>query len=114
MRWGGFSDEPSCQIRAEVIDLPFIKQGPDYEAGQLLADAMARSQAHYFAQANVFNIDPTGEIAVSIRGTVHTLSSGRCDIGFVDPPFEHARISLRPFPPSRPFRPPILSCKNRC
>jgi glycine cleavage system aminomethyltransferase T len=26
VRWGGFSDEPSCQIRAEVIDLPFIKQ----------------------------------------------------------------------------------------
>jgi vanillate/3-O-methylgallate O-demethylase len=26
VKWGGFSDEPSCQIRAEVIDLPFIKQ----------------------------------------------------------------------------------------
>jgi vanillate/3-O-methylgallate O-demethylase len=26
VRWGGFSDEPSCQIRAEVVDLPFIKQ----------------------------------------------------------------------------------------
>jgi glycine cleavage system aminomethyltransferase T len=26
VRWGGFSDEPACEIRAEVVDLPFIKQ----------------------------------------------------------------------------------------
>ncbi len=26
VKWGGFSDEPSCQIRAEVVELPFIKQ----------------------------------------------------------------------------------------
>jgi glycine cleavage system aminomethyltransferase T len=26
VKWGGFSDEPSCQIRAEVVKLPFIKQ----------------------------------------------------------------------------------------
>jgi len=24
--WGGFSDEPSCRIRAKVVELPFIRQ----------------------------------------------------------------------------------------
>lgn len=75
-------EQPSCggQIYrgiAEAAPATRAALGPDYEAGQLLADAMARSQAHYFAQANVFNIDPMGEIAVSIRGTVHTLSAKR-------------------------------------
>lgn len=26
VRWGGFSDEPACEIRAQIVDLPFIKQ----------------------------------------------------------------------------------------
>ncbi|MGC3989728.1 MAG: glycine cleavage T C-terminal barrel domain-containing protein [Chthoniobacteraceae bacterium] len=26
VRWGGFSDEPSCEIRATVVELPFIRQ----------------------------------------------------------------------------------------
>ena len=26
MIWGGFSDEPACRIRAEVVQLPFIQR----------------------------------------------------------------------------------------
>jgi glycine cleavage system aminomethyltransferase T len=26
VRWGGFSDEPTCRIRAKVVALPFIRQ----------------------------------------------------------------------------------------
>jgi hypothetical protein len=26
VQWGGFSDEPSCAIRAKVVELPFIRR----------------------------------------------------------------------------------------
>ena len=72
----------SCggQIYRGIVEAPPATRtalGPDYRYGQNLVDALARSDAHFFADMNVFNIDPSGVIAVTIRGTVQTLSAKR-------------------------------------
>ena len=71
---------PGGQIYRGITDAPDATRnalGADYKAGQALVDALRRSNAELAFEANVWNIDPSGNIAATIRGMTHSLEAKR-------------------------------------
>lgn len=59
----------------------------------LYVKLLPRFIGRFLAARPVLDIELYGTSSDTV---IDWVSSGRCDIGFVDPPFEHARISRRP------------------